>query len=91
MKECGNLIHTCAELIKIINYNNSFVLWTIDYEKTLDFISHNNVSICRTQNYYVAINCFYTYISIPFLSEVYNMAKNLWIGFFTATLAYVSF
>ena len=33
MKEFETLAHTCAELIKIIDYISFFLLWNMDYEK----------------------------------------------------------
>ena len=83
------IAHTYVEFIKIINYINFLVLWTIGYAETFDSTWHSNVSTRKTENYYVAINCFYLYIDISFLSEVYNMANNPWIGFFTAALVYI--
>ena len=83
MKEFETLAHIYVEHIKIIIYINFFVFWTIDYERTFSYIWHSKVSIRKTQNQYVAMNCFYLCIGISFLSEVYNMANNPWIGFFT--------
>ena len=90
-KECETLANTYAKLIKIIDYINFVVLWTINYKKAFDSIWQSNVSIRKAQNYYIAINSFYLYMGISFLSEVYNMANNPGIGFFTAALVYVSF
>ena len=70
MREWETLAQTYIELIKIINYINFLVFWTIDYEKTFNSIWHSNVSIPKTQNCCIIINWFYFYISISFATFI---------------------
>ena len=84
MKEYETLAHIYVEII--INYLSFLVLSTFDYKITLN-------SICKIQHYYyyIAIDCFHTYIGISFRSEHDKMANNARIGFFTTAMVYVSF